>query len=87
MLCFNHCRDFRRKSPEETICRQVQPLERKGYTAMKHVKTLNTPRLKESCAMGGCGECQASCQSVHARPPALLPLKCENAANMVKENQ
>ena len=30
---------------------------------MKHVKTLNKANLKETAAKGGCGECQASCQS------------------------
>ena len=30
---------------------------------MTHVKTLNKANLKESCAKGGCGECQASCLS------------------------
>lgn len=87
MLYFNHCRDFRRKSPEETICRRFSLWKRKGYTAMKHVKTLNTPRLKESCAKGGCGECQASCQSACKTSCTVANQKCENAANMAKENQ
>ena len=30
---------------------------------MKHVKTINHTNLKESAVKGGCGECQASCQS------------------------
>ncbi|MBQ3236875.1 MAG: six-cysteine ranthipeptide SCIFF [Oscillospiraceae bacterium] len=30
---------------------------------MEHIKTVNNANLKESCAKGGCGECQASCQS------------------------
>ena len=29
----------------------------------KHIKTLNKANLKESAVKGGCGECQASCQS------------------------
>lgn len=29
----------------------------------KHIKTLNSANLKESAVKGGCGECQASCQS------------------------
>lgn len=49
---------------------------------MKHVRTLNTPRLKESCAKGGCGECQASCQSACKTSCTVANQKCEN-----KENQ
>ena len=30
---------------------------------MEHIKTVNNANLKESCAKGGCGECQTSCQS------------------------
>ena len=30
---------------------------------MKHIVTLNQANLKKSAAKGGCGECQASCQS------------------------
>ena len=30
---------------------------------MKHIQTLNTRNLCESAKMGGCGECQTSCQS------------------------
>ena len=33
---------------------------------MKHIKTLNNANLKESAVKGGCGECQASCQSAQA---------------------
>ena len=30
---------------------------------MKQIKTLNQANLKQSAVKGGCGECQASCQS------------------------
>ena len=30
---------------------------------MKHIETIQKPCLKNSLAHGGCGECQASCQS------------------------
>ena len=30
---------------------------------MKHIVTVNQPRLAQTVLTGGCGECQASCQS------------------------
>lgn len=30
---------------------------------MKHIQTINKKNLKDTAAKGGCGECQASCQS------------------------
>ena len=30
---------------------------------MKHIKTINKPYLQSTLKTGGCGECQASCQS------------------------
>lgn len=30
---------------------------------MKHIKTVNKPSMQASLKTGGCGECQASCQS------------------------
>ena len=30
---------------------------------MKHIKTVNKPALQSTLKTGGCGECQASCQS------------------------
>ena len=30
---------------------------------MKHIKTVNKPTLQKTLKTGGCGECQASCQS------------------------
>ena len=30
---------------------------------MKHIKTVNTTNLKKTLSTGGCGECQASCQT------------------------
>ena len=41
---------------------------------MTHVKTLNKANLKESCAKGGCGECQASCKT----SCTVANQKCEN---------
>ena len=45
---------------------------------MTHVKTLNKANLKESCAKGGCGECQASCQSACKTSCTVANQKCEN---------
>ena len=30
---------------------------------MKHIVTINKANLKKTAAKGGCGKCQASCQS------------------------
>ena len=67
----------RKESPE-----RLASGKGKEYTVMKHARTLNTPRLKESCAKGGCGECQASCQSACKTSCTVANQKCEN-----KENQ
>lgn len=34
-----------------------------GEISMKHIKTVNKPYLQATIKTGGCGECQASCQS------------------------
>ena len=30
---------------------------------MKHITTVNKPKMQSTFKTGGCGECQASCQS------------------------
>ena len=44
---------------------------------MKHIKTLNKPKFKESVKKGGCGECQATCQSYQKTSNGLPHQKCE----------
>ena len=49
---------------------------------MKHIQTINKKNLKdtavkESCAKGGCGECQASCQSACKTSCTVANQKCE----------
>ena len=43
---------------------------------MKHIKTINAANLKASAAKGGCGKCQASCQSafLHSSEPEVRTL-------------
>lgn len=45
---------------------------------MEHIKTVNNANLKESCAKGGCGECQASCQSACKTSCTVANQECEN---------
>ncbi len=45
---------------------------------MEHIKTINKANLKESCAKGGCGECQASCQSACKTSCTVANQECEN---------
>lgn len=44
---------------------------------MQHIKTINTPNLKESACKGGCGECQTSCQSACKTSCTVANQKCE----------
>ena len=48
---------------------------------MKHIKTLKKSNLKKSAAHGGCGECQASCQSACITSCTVANQKCEHADN------
>ena len=45
---------------------------------MEHIKSVNNANLKESCANGGCGECQASCQSACKTSCTVANQECEN---------
>ena len=44
---------------------------------MKHVKTINKADLKKSALTGGCGECQASCQTASKVDNTVSNQKCE----------
>ena len=44
---------------------------------MNHIKTVNKPNLKESAATGGCGKCQASCQTAGKTDETVINQKCE----------
>ena len=46
---------------------------------MKHIKTINSGVLKKSLEKGGCGECQASCQSVCKTSCTVGNQVCENS--------
>ena len=45
---------------------------------MKHIETIQNPCLKESLCHGGCGECQASCQSASKTSCAVAHPSCAN---------
>ncbi|MDP4152989.1 MAG: six-cysteine ranthipeptide SCIFF [Bacillota bacterium] len=45
---------------------------------MKHIQIINNATLKESCAKGGCGECQTSCQSACKTSCTVANQDCEN---------
>ena len=45
--------------------------------AKKHIKTLSQATLKESAAIGGCGECQTSCQSASKTSCTVANQECE----------
>ncbi len=44
---------------------------------MKHIKTVNTTDLKKTLSTGGCGECQASCQTASKVDNTVSNQKCE----------
>ncbi len=44
---------------------------------MKHIKTINKADLKKSALTGGCGECQASCQTASKVDNTVSNQKCE----------
>ena len=44
---------------------------------MKHIKTLTTKDLKNTALTGGCGECQASCQTASKVDNTVSNQKCE----------
>ncbi len=48
---------------------------------MKHIKTLNSAKLKNSAVSGGCGECQASCQSACKTSCTVANQSCANKEN------
>ncbi len=45
---------------------------------MKHTRTINTTDLRKSAIYGGCGECQASCQTAVKTNNAVINQKCEH---------
>lgn len=44
---------------------------------MKHVLTVNKTDLQKSANYGGCGECQASCQTASKVDNTVSNQKCE----------
>ncbi len=44
---------------------------------MRHIQTLQGPTLKENAHLGGCGECQTSCQSACKTSCTLANQSCE----------
>ena len=46
---------------------------------MKRIQTLNSRNLKDSLKVGGCGECQTSCQSACKTSCGVANQKCEKA--------
>ena len=48
---------------------------------MKHIETIQNPCLKQSLVHGGCGECQASCQSVCKTSCTVANQSCANKEN------
>jgi predicted ribosomally synthesized six-cysteine peptide SCIFF len=53
---------------------------------VKHIKTINSGGLTETISMGGCGECQTSCQSACKTSCTVGNQSCErtSSANMKK---
>lgn len=45
---------------------------------MKRIKTIETRDLNKSMEMGGCGECQTSCQSACKTSCGVANQPCEN---------
>ena len=54
---------------------------------MKYFKTIQPSYLKESLAYGGCGECQASCQSACKTSCTVANQSCANQENQAVLNQ
>lgn len=48
---------------------------------MKRIKTLETRNLRESVMVGGCGECQTSCQSASKTSCSVANQQCEQCKN------
>ncbi len=46
---------------------------------MRHTRTINKADFKKSAIYGGCGECQASCQTAVKDNTAVINQKCENS--------
>lgn len=46
--------------------------------SMKHIETIKTVDLKKSAVYGGCGECQASCQTASKDTNTVTNQECEN---------
>lgn len=44
---------------------------------MKRITTLDTRNLKETVNVGGCGECQTSCQSASKTSCSVANQQCE----------
>ena len=49
---------------------------------MKHIKTINKANLKKTAAKGGCGKCQASCQSACKTSAQLLTRSAREKLNI-----
>lgn len=45
---------------------------------MKRIKTIETRNLEKSLELGGCGECQTSCQSACKTSCGVANQPCEN---------
>ena len=50
---------------------------------MKHIETIQKPCLKDSLVHGGCGECQASCQSACKTSCTVANQSCANKENQI----
>ncbi len=46
--------------------------------SMKHIETIKTVDLKKSAVYGGCGECQASCQTASKDTNTVTNQECEH---------
>ncbi|MCL2616840.1 MAG: six-cysteine ranthipeptide SCIFF [Defluviitaleaceae bacterium] len=44
---------------------------------MKHIKTISAKTLKSTASTGGCGKCQASCQSACKTSVTVANQSCE----------
>ncbi len=45
---------------------------------MKHIISVNKNDLRDTISKGGCGECQASCQTASKVENTVSNQKCEN---------
>ncbi len=45
---------------------------------MKHIKSVNKADLRNTVSKGGCGECQASCQTASKVDNTVSNQKCES---------